>query len=310
MTGEQEGVHHYLLCGLKVESDLAFPELTPWVGLNEQPFDIEFRLGPVEPLKGSDKPGFRFEARGRDGITFHIEHVGRMLVEHGRRIVFDAFPDVDPVRVRLNFIGIIQSMLWHQRGYLPLHASAVTIGKHAIAVGGPSRSGKSVVSAALAARGCQLVADDLSVVDWSSEVPVVLAGYQKLRLWQDACEEFELLDAALAKAHPVRDKFVLETKVAPADGVLPLTDMFILSGERHETLSMERLGPVDGLRNLLTAVHLLEAAHALGLQSQVFQAINQMLATVSIWRVVAPDGLARAGETADAILALVSEERA
>src|SRR3982751_3019163 len=110
-------MYEYILCGLKVESDLACPELTPWESAPDRPFDIEFRLGPVEALWEPDEKGVKFRATGRDRIIFHIEKVGRILIENGRRVVFDAVSGADDTRIRVEFMGTTQSMLWYQRGY-------------------------------------------------------------------------------------------------------------------------------------------------------------------------------------------------
>ena len=292
---------HYLLCGLKVESDLAFPELAPWEGAQEQPFDIEFRLGPVEAITN----GRKFEAQGANKLLFLVERAGRILIEDGRRIVFEAWPDADPQRVRLNFIGTIQSILWHQRGFLPLHASTVLVGERAIAVAGPTRGGKSVIAAALTARGCPLVADDFTIVDWSRQPPAVLPGYQKLRLWKDACLELDLLDASVGRAHPVFDKYVVavDAYTGPA---LPLADLFILAGERSDELKIERLAPVQGIQQMLAALHMPDEARALGRQSQIFSGLNAVASHVKLWLVTAPDDLSRVREIADLILARAS----
>jgi len=301
---EQGAMYQYILCGLKVESDLAFPELTPWEGPREHPFDIEFRLGRVEQLWEPDEKGVKFEASGPDKIIFHIENRGRILIENGRRVVFDAFAGVEGDRLRIEFIGTTQSMLWYQRGYLPLHASALLVDDRAIAVGARSHSGKSVLAAALTKRACPLVADDMMVVDWSRKVPVVLPGYQKLRLWKDACEQLDLMGDTIAKAHFIRDKFVLATAGSSPETPVPLTDLFILSGLRQESFSGQPLGPVQAVQHLLAATHMLDAACALGRQEQIFAGVNAVVANVRIWRAMAPEGLEHALAAADSILAL------
>jgi len=298
-------MYHYILCGLKVESDLAFPELTPWEGSNDGPFDIEFRLGPVEQLWASDEKGVKFQASGPDKVIFHIENRGRVLIENGRRVVFDAFPGIDGDRLRIEFIGTTQSILWYQRGYLPLHASALLSDGRAIAVGARSHSGKSVLAAALTKRGLPLVADDMMVVDWSGPTPLVLPGYQKLRLWKDACEELQLTGHAIAKALPAQDKFVLATAGSPPSPV-PLTDVFVLSGLRQQTLIAEPLGPVQAFQYLLAATHWLDAARAMGRQEQVFSGINSVVSSARVWRATAPEGLEHSLEAADSILKLTS----
>jgi hypothetical protein len=304
VEGEPGAMHHYVLCGLKVESDLAFPELTPWDGPSEHPFDIEFRLGPVQPLWDPDAKGVLFEASGPDKIVFQVEKAGRILIENGRRVVFDAFPAADDDRVRIEFIGTTQSMLWYQRGYLPLHASALLVGERAIAVGARSHSGKSVIAAALNKLGCPLVADDMMVVDLSGQLPMVLPGYQKLRLWQDACEQLDLVGNIIANAHFRPGKFVLATTAASAHVPVPLTDIFILSGERQDTLDAEPLGRVQSVQYLLAATHMFDAVRAMGRQEQVFSGINAVAANVRVWRATAQEGIEHALEDADSILAL------
>jgi hypothetical protein len=299
-------MYQYVLCGLRVESDLAFPELTPWDGPSDAPIEIEFCLAPVEPLRDPDETRSKFEVREQGTIVFLIRGVGRVMIDQGRRVLFDAFADVDPLAIRTNFIGIIQALLWHQRGYLPLHGSAVLVGDRAIAVAGASAAGKSVTAAALTHRGHALIADDFTVIDWTRKPPVVLPAYQKLRLRQDVCDRLDLLGRALAEAHPSEKKYVLATKAAPPHESVPITDILILADERGSEFAAETLGLAQGVQNLLACVHMLEPAYALGLQKQIFSAINVIVAEVQLWRIVVPDGLDRLGETADSIAALVS----
>jgi len=299
-------MYHYILCGLKVESDLAFPELTPWQGPGDRPFDIEFRLGAVEQYWGPDETGVKFQANGRDKIVFNIERAGRVLIEAGKRVVFDPHAAADDDRIRIEFLGTTQSMLWYQRGYLPLHASALLVGDRAIAVGAHSHSGKSVLAGALIKLGCPLVADDMMVLDCSGKVPLILPGYQKLRLWKDATEQLGLTDAAIANAHFIPGKFVLATPAAPPDTPVPLTDIFILSGQRQGALSAERLGPVQALQYLLAATHWFDGARALGLQEQIFSAINAVVSSARVWRATAPQGLEHSLKAAESILELAS----
>jgi hypothetical protein len=166
-----------------------------------------------------------------------------------------------------------------------------------------------VLAAALTKRGLPLVADDMMVVDWSGRVPLVLPGYQKLRLWKDACEQLGLMGNAIANAHFVPGKFVLTTHGSPAGAPVPLTDLFVLAGHRRDTFVAERLSAVQGLQYLLAATHMLDAARAMGRQAQVFSAINAVAASVQMWRATAPEGLEHALGAADSIMELISPAR-
>ena len=135
-------------------------------------------------------------------------------------------------------------MLWYQRGYLPLHASALLVDGRAIAIGASSHSGKSVLAAALSKSGCPLIADDMMVVDFSGEKPMVLPGYQKLRLWKDACEQLGLdgrRDRECASQHgQVRSRLLpLHRRTRPCR--LPTSSF--CPGSVRDSFNAEPLGP-------------------------------------------------------------------
>ena len=131
----------------------------------------------------------------------------------------------------------------------------------AIAVGASSHSGKVRARRCAFEKGLPRCPTDMMVVDFSSEKPMVLPGYQKLRLWNDACEQLGLKDRAIAKALHNVDKFVLATVASPANTPVPLTDLFVLSGQRRGQFQRRAVGSVQGLRFWLPT-HWLDAARA------------------------------------------------
>ena len=298
------GVNAYFLCGLKVSSELDFPELAAWRGAPSHPADIEFSIGPVVPLEDPDHAEERFQAKGDSQFILNIYGVGRVLVADGQRIVFDPLEGADPTRVRLNLIGTVQSILWHQRGLLPLHASAVRIDGKALAIAGQTGGGKSVLAAVLTQGGLPLLSDDFTVLSVAQAPPMLLPGYQRVRLWDDACEALGLQDKKLAPAHPVYAKFVVETQGPTEQAAAPLSDILVMTGKREGDFALERLGVAPAIQALLGVVHTPEAARVLGRQGQVFHAINALITGgVRIWRLSMPNDLARVQAAADAIVA-------
>lgn len=299
----ENGVNAYFLCGLKVTSEVDFPELSAWRGPASRPSDIELAIGPIESLVAPDHVGESFQAKGDSRFILDVNQRGRVLVADGRRIVFEPREDVDPTRVRLILIGTVQSVLWHQRGLLPLHASALRIGERAVAIAGPTGSGKSVLAAVLAGQGAPLLTDDFAVLDLADGQPRLLPGYQRVRLWADACEALGLQDSKLARAHPAYEKFVVDGADLTEQEPVPLGDILIMSGERGDELKLERLGAVAAVKLLLEVVHTPEAARALGRQGQVFHAINGLISGgVRVWRLSQPNDLARVHEVAAEIV--------
>ena len=134
-------------------------------------------------------------------------------------------------------------MLWYQRGYLPLHASALLVDGRAVAVGRARIAASPCWRLRFRSAAAQLIADDMMVVDCSGEKPMVLPGYQKLRLWKDACEELGLMGEAIAKALPNKDKFVLATVASPADTPVPLTSFSFCPGSVGTVLTPSHWDP-------------------------------------------------------------------
>src|SRR6185437_15564144 len=85
---------------------------------------------------------------------------------------------------RSYLMGSLFAVLCHQRGLLPLHASAVATGEGAIAFLGSSGAGKSSLAAFLARAGYRVLADDICVIDpTASRYRRVLPVAPWLKLW-------------------------------------------------------------------------------------------------------------------------------
>jgi hypothetical protein len=124
------------------------------------------------------------------------------------------------------------------RGVETFHASAVSIGDHAVAFTGPSRSGKSTLAAALVAAGARLFTDDvLGVTSGASLLAHPGAGVASVREDMATLVGAEQLGQALGpRAGAVRIAVEAETRD------LPLAAIYVL----------ERSAAVDELQ---VAVH-------------------------------------------------------
>src|SRR6185437_8241442 len=102
-------------------------------------------------------------------------------------------------------MGPVQAILWHQRGLLPLHASAISVNGKAVALAGPSGVGKSTLAAALVGNHAVL-ADDICIID-PSDRPTMLPSTPRLRLWREALDHFHIPVTSLPRALSRREKY-------------------------------------------------------------------------------------------------------
>jgi hypothetical protein len=129
---------------------------------------------------------------------------GRFLVEDGQRVTLQRNPAAEVERLCANLTTGVISALLSQRGQVVLHASVVMTPRGAVAISGESGAGKSTTQAALLARGCQMVTDDVTILKWENGGQVkVLPGFSNICLCEDAAIKMGL-DVANLEPNPFR----------------------------------------------------------------------------------------------------------
>ncbi|MGH6828638.1 MAG: hypothetical protein ACREFW_06985 [Rhizomicrobium sp.] len=288
--------HVYRLAAHKLVSDIELPELSAWDGRGDgtrSRGDLCFRLGKAK----LDSRNGRYVVKGRDRIT----------VENGTSVTIEPAQGSDLTRTRSLLMGPIQAVLWHQRGLLPLHGSAVSIARPgtaniAVALTGPSHAGKSTLAAALSAKGHPTLADDICIVDARSAE--LLTGQRRLRLWRDALDGLGIKADGLPRALSLSEKYLVETDASELPDRTRLAHVFLLSRQRTEGIEVRRLKASQATVALHQVVQMMPAAESLGLGAQIFTAVTALQAHgVMVWRLSVPDDLTRLDRTAEAVLA-------
>jgi hypothetical protein len=251
-----------------------------------------------------------FQTRGGSDYLLALAGTGRIRVRDGKEVTIESAAGADPIATGAILCGPIQAVLWHQRGLLPLHASAVAIDGHGVALCGPSASGKSTLAAALAVRGHRVLADDVCIVDTrpDAERPV-LAGPARLRLWRDALDHLGLATQKGEPALPNNQTFYLDCGEQPAGALRSLSALVILSRQTGGALALDRLRGSWALDALRRCVHTRRAALALGRAAEIFAAVAHIASSgASIWRLRVPDGHACIDEAAARLPDVPKEE--
>jgi hypothetical protein len=119
-------------------------------------------------------------------------HAGRFLVD-GEKITLQRHPNADDSALASAFSREVLAAVLRHRGMLVLHAAAVMTPGGVVVIAGPSGAGKSTTLAALLARGCAMLADEVAVMRLNDNGDVeVLAGPSELRLTEVAARDLGL----------------------------------------------------------------------------------------------------------------------
>ncbi|MBO9711745.1 hypothetical protein [Sphingomonas sp.] len=201
--------NHYSICGLRFASEVALPSALDWNGDAARPIDVVVRIGAVPgrlPDAVYQGPTLQVDASG--AARHEVPSVAAFLIRGGREIVVAPAPHAAEAEVRLFLLATPVGILFHQRGLLPLHASAVAIGDRAIAFAGMSGAGKSTFAAALEKQGGTLLADDMTVIDLGHrDGPMVLPAFAHQKLCDDAIDALGLARGEVVRASASVRKF-------------------------------------------------------------------------------------------------------
>jgi hypothetical protein len=182
----------------------------------------------VNKLAGGAYFGFAY----RDGARFAVERKGRE--------VWADWPDDYAFEDAATYLmGPILGFVLRLHGVTPLHASAVAIDNHAVALVGSPGAGKSTTAGAFARLGYPVLADDIAALADRQQSFLVQPGYPRVNLWPDSTQVLFGSGDALPCVTPTwekrflaldREGYRFETRPSP------LAAIYIL-GERGPSLA-------------------------------------------------------------------------
>lgn len=181
--------HAYHCFGLNIQSDFAFPEMSP--GPRVANPDLRVRLRPITHKPQSDlRSTYTYSANEQ---FLHWPGVGGYLIRGNNTIDVSPAAGASDGLVRLPLLGPVMALLLHQRDRLVLHASAVRIGGQLAVFVGDKGAGKSTTTAMAIERGHGLFTDDLlPIAIRDTGDPIGFPGYPSVKLMEDCSGLFAL----------------------------------------------------------------------------------------------------------------------
>ena len=153
------------------------------------------------------------------------------FVRDGVDILVDQETGAADLDVRSYLMGSLFAVLCHQRGLLPLHASAIAGPQGAVAFLGASGAGKSSIAAFLSRRGHRVLADDICLVDPAAPRDQrVLPVAPWLKLWSTTLDAMGESDRGLPRVFSDDEKYRYALQQHEAS--TPLAEIILLERAR------------------------------------------------------------------------------
>lgn len=290
----------YAIHGLVVESEIALQAAQAPGGAEP---DYRVGIGPEIECPPGPPPGTILGGFGDDGFGYWVtedpDAPGRWTIRYagicqaaldreGRTLTVHGAVGGEPGMVPVFLEGSLLAHVLAAEGLLALHASAIEWGGAALAIVGPSGWGKSTLAALFCAAGARLVADDALRVDVDGPAATCYPGSRRLRLRAASAPlGHSIEEAALSETVDGR------TAVRPAavvDEPLALRAALIPQPSREaERLEVERLGPTEAVRELLSYPRLTrwQTPEQIG---RLFRLTADVAAVVPVYRALVPWG--------------------
>jgi hypothetical protein len=235
----------YRAYGLSIHTELACPELSPLALEVEEP-DVMIHLLPPAIELGEPLANGHYEVLPRL-FRLVVPGVARYRVEGGSRIFIEPNPDVPVEKVRLFLLGSVMGALLYQRGFFPLHGSAVETPWGAMIFVGTQGAGKSTLAAQFLRKGFRLLSDDVCAVAPAFKGFQVVPALAHFRLCEDAFVRFGSPTAARFDV----DKFVVPMGEQYCPHAVPLTAIHILADHERESPEFQVVRGFDRVQRLL-----------------------------------------------------------
>lgn len=289
---------YYTAYGLGIDSVLTLPELVS--GAKQIDLVIKWEQ-IVFDSSAVDTTEFYYWRKGKE-IVLHWQELGTFSIRNGSEIIIDAPPEIEEKNLHPALLGACMAVVLHQRGFLILHASAVSIQERVIAFVGDKGWGKSTMAVSLTEKGYQLVTDDVLAIDLNGDLPLVFPSFPQLKLCPDALESIgkdpETLPRVMPQVKKRQYRLDREFSIDP----IPLQSIYLLN--KGNQLSINQINSKDKILPLLAhsygarfgkkLLHLGEKQHFL----QCTELVNQ----IGIYHLQRPSDLSLMPQIADLVI--------
>ncbi len=173
-------------------------------------------------------------------VLLHAKGVGRMLVEHGRRITYEGAPGCTDELLAGHVLGSGLAAIHHQRGNVVLHGASICRGGRVFLICGKSGAGKSTTTAHLLANGGETLGDDVAAIGDGPNY-LVHPGPASTRLADDALARLPQFAALAGNERCVAGKRIVPTIARFAAAPLPLGGIIVLQPGEGDGVTAEPL---------------------------------------------------------------------
>jgi hypothetical protein len=183
-----------------------------------------------------------------------IENVADFEIEGGREIRVWPRNGITQKDIEIYLFGPAWATLCHQRGLLPLHASAIVIKDSIVAFVGHSGAGKSTTAAILNSAGYELYADDILPINFNEDsIPGAWPYLRRLKLHRGPITQLALAPQEVVSERLDKEKYFVQPVSTGDNKWRKIARLYLLDNEMPDTSDI-LIEPITGAEAVRTIV--------------------------------------------------------
>ena len=221
-----------------------------------------------------------------EGWLIKIQGVADFEVIGGRQIRVWPAAGATQKDIEIFLFGLAWATLCHQRGLLPLHASAITTKRGIMAFAGPSGAGKSTTAALMGSLGYELVADDMLPISFNREaVPGAWPYLRRLKLEGGPIAQLALTPAELVSEKLDKEKYFVRPKSVADDKWNRLDRIYLLETDTANSQApIDQVTGAEAVRALVDHTYYLDFVLDSGLFRDHLALCTQLASKIPVYR--------------------------
>ena len=222
--------------------------------------DVLVRIEQGRPPSVAKQLSRRVLEHSGEGWLIKSQGVADFEVVGGRQIRVWPAAGAEQKDIEIFLFGVVWATLCHQRGLLPLHASAITSKGGIIAFAGSSGVGKSTTAALMVSLGYELVTDDMLPISFNQQaVPGAWPYTRRLKLHDGPIIQLGLTPAELVSENVDNEKYFVCPKTVADDKWNMLDRIYVLENNSAESLApIDRITGADAVRAIVDHTYYLD----------------------------------------------------
>jgi hypothetical protein len=242
----------YILCGWRTRSDIPLTGV-PESGNRDERVDVVIQTARGESPIAKDMG--QFVGHSLNYSLIRIENVADFEIEGGRKIRVWPRSGVKQKDIEIYLFGPAWATLCHQRGLLPLHASAIVVDDRIIAFVGHSGAGKSTTAALMNSVGYELYADDILPISFNeNSIPGAWPYLRRLKLHRDPLTRLALSPEEVVSERLDKEKYFVRPVSTGGNRWRRLSRLYLLDNEVAEATGDTLVEPITGADAVRTIV--------------------------------------------------------